>query len=119
LFHDVHYVVAHGVCDTIAGLVRRLIHRGTNRRNQSRQLARQRAAFNRCGDGAAVRVPHHDDQRRVQVLGRVFDAGDLVVSRNVAGHADVEDVAEPWKPAATRGCVNPSHGRLLPECTRM
>ena len=31
----------------------------------------------------------------MQVLGRVFEAGRLVVARDVAGHADVEDVAEP------------------------
>ena len=92
--HDVRDVVPDGVGEPVAGLVRRLIHRGTERRHQIRQLARERAAFERRGDGAAVRVPHDDDQRHVQVLGRVFEAGGLGIAGDVAGHADVEDVPE-------------------------
>ena len=81
--------------DAIAGLVRGLIHGGTQRRHQGRQLARRRAAFHRGGNGTAVLVSHDDDQRHVQMFGRVLDTGGLIVARNVAGDADREDVAEP------------------------
>ena len=95
LFHDMHDVVADGVLNAIAGLVRGLIHGRTQRRHETRQLARQRAAFHRRGHGTAVLVSHDDDQRHVQMFGRVLDAGGLVVARNVAGDADREDVAQP------------------------
>ena len=46
-------------------------------------------------DRAATRVAEHDDEPRVELLGRELDAADLRRRDDVAGNADDEQVAEP------------------------
>ena len=59
-------------------------------------MAARRAAqlLQRRGHGAALRVPEHDDEPRVELLGGELDAADQRRRDDVAGDADDEEIAE-------------------------
>jgi len=43
--------------------------------------------FDRSGDGAAIRMIEHHDQRHVQELHREFQTGEVVVVKEIASRA--------------------------------
>ena len=57
-------------------------------------MAVRLAAFQRCGHGTASLMAHHDEQRYLEVVGRVFEACDLGLSRDVARHPHFKQIAE-------------------------
>src|SRR5437016_13860341 len=77
-------------------LVEHVLDDGTYARDQRREMARERGAvldrFDRCTDRAARFVSENRDEQRAQGLHCVLEAGDPVVSSEVARDAYDEEI---------------------------
>ncbi len=72
-------------------------HRGLDRLDQLRQMAGQLDVllyhFDRRGNGSAIRMPEHHDERRAKEVNGIFQAGEAVIVEEIAGQAHDENVA--------------------------
>ena len=100
------HVGAHGIANQAPGGSSRsgvASNGSTDGRTRSTIARRLRDCFSTgrfscsivASDRAATRVAEHDDEPRVELLGRELDAADLRRRDDVAGDADDEQIAEP------------------------
>jgi hypothetical protein len=92
--HDVLHVDPNRVVYQIARLSSRTLDRRTDQREQRRQVSFRFSALCSCRHRAALLVTHQDERRRVEMHGRILDAGQLGVGGDVTCDADVEKIAK-------------------------
>ena len=85
----------------------------------SRQLGVFLYHLDRGGNGAAIGVAKHHDERHAEELHGIFEAREAVVIDEIAGEAHDEDIAGPLieqRARATRGCRSSSRIAAIGYC---